>query len=114
MLRLDTSGCILDCVDCGQVQVVNEISNLVTTPEMQVKVYPNPAAEMVLVDVLTRNQNESPSFVVYDIVAREILRKNIMQDQMQVPRDGVASGIYTWQVQNGYGQNMAVGKLVWE
>jgi hypothetical protein len=81
---------------------------------LKVKLYPNPAITSTQLDLYTRDLNEPLSFVLYDIVGKEVMKKNIPLYQIQIPRNGVASGIYTWQVQNNAGQAKANGKLVWE
>ncbi len=81
---------------------------------LKVKLYPNPAITTTQLDLYTRDLNEPLSFVLYDVVGKEIMRKNIPLYQIQINRNGLASGIYLWQVQNNTGQAKAKGKLVWE
>jgi len=77
-------------------------------------VYPNPANETVQVEVSNRDLSEPIYFVVYDMLGQEITRQNIPLYQIQINRNDIASGIYTWQIQNSTGQVKANGKMVWE
>ena len=62
---------------------------------IKTKIYPNPATESVQIDLYTRDLNEPLSFVVYDIVGQEVLRKDIPLYRIQVERNNLASGVYT-------------------
>jgi hypothetical protein len=48
------------------------------------------------------------------MLGQEITRQNIPLYQIQINRNDIASGIYTWQIQNSTGQVKANGKMVWE
>ena len=78
------------------------------------RIYPNPATDVVQIDLYSCDLSEPLSWVMYNILGQEMLRKEIPLYQIQVPRGSFASGLYTWQIQNGKGRIRANGKLVWE
>ena len=78
------------------------------------RIYPSPATDVVQIDLYSRDLSEPLSWVMYDMLGHEMLRKEIPLYQIQVPRNNLASGLYTWQIQNGNGQTKANGKLVWQ
>jgi hypothetical protein len=88
--------------------------NTIHTQSIKVSVYPNPASDIMQVDVSNRDLSESISFVIYDMLGQEITRQNIPLYQIQINRNNISSGIYTWQIQNSTGQVKANGKMVWE
>ena len=81
---------------------------------IQTKLYPNPASEMVQLDLYTRDLSEPLCFVVYDMVGKEILRQTIPMYSIQIQRGSIVTGVYNWQIQSNKGQIRANGKLVWE
>ena len=82
--------------------------------DLKALLYPNPANEMTQLDIRDRDLREQLSFVMYDVVGKEIWRKVIPYYQLLIPRGTLTSGIYTWQIQNAKGQVKTTGKLVWE
>jgi hypothetical protein len=81
---------------------------------VQVSVYPIPAASSVQVDIAGRELGERLYFVQYDLVGQEVARQEIPHYQIQAYRQGLASGMYTWQVQNDKHQIYDTGKMVWD
>ena len=94
---------------CDTLSGINEIG----VNSIKTKIYPNPATDMLQVDLYTRDLDERLSFIIYDIVGKEILKKEIPLYQILVYRGNIATGIYTWQIQNDKHQIRATGKLVW-
>ena len=95
---------------CDTVTGINDLLGKAFTAQM----YPNPGSDVIQVDIANRNLSEQISFVLYDMLGHEVLRRNIPLYQIQVSRDGIASGLYHWQVQNVSGEVRAKGKMVWE
>ncbi len=81
---------------------------------IRTRLYPNPATKATQLDLYSRDLGEPLWFVLHDDAGRELMRKNIPYYQIHIPRSGMASGTYTWQVVNSTGQAKANGKLVWE
>ena len=85
-----------------------------TVNSIKTILYPNPASEMVQLDLYTRDLSESLCFVVYDMIGQEILRRSIPLYSIQIQRGSIVTGVYNWQIQNNKGQIRANGKLVWD
>ncbi len=82
---------------CGQFELPLAISNLNTTINGTVNVYPNPATDFINVELTLNNMAQSVSYEIYDMTGRmiaQVKRANISIDKAQINVQSLSAGSY--------------------
>jgi len=72
-------------------QFVNDIN-----PEVKLSIYPNPLSSSSILQLNTRLTNAE--VVIYDMVGKEMMRKKLTGDRMEIEKGGLQSGVYVVKV----------------
>ena len=83
-----------------------------TTAALPIKVFPNPAKEIVMIDLGTMNSNSSLKVTLMDSEGRKIMEQVINKNQIQLDLKGVAPGMYCICVTNTNQEVVSIQSLV--
>lgn len=97
-------------IDAQQMATILEQEN-VSKLDMNVQVYPNPMDKKATVTI-TASQDQALTFCLYDMLGKQVMVKDLSTNAtIEIERQGLPAGMYTYRVSDKAGTTMQVGKL---
>ena len=97
VIKVDSFGCLEP--GC-EVNSVPKIQASIAT----LKIYPNPASEILNIEITPTANQQEYSFELYDILGKRVLTKTLQPNQNTINIQHLSSGVYTYKIGTVWGQ----------
>jgi hypothetical protein len=97
VLKVDSFGCLKKGCEVTSVPQINQ-------PIAQLKIYPNPAAEIVNIEITPAGNQQEYVFNLYDMLGKKVLTKKLHPYENKVNVSQLTSGIYTYKMGATWGK----------
>lgn len=80
--------------------------------DKQLKLYPNPFTNFITIEVPTYLKGTKKNFIIYDTLGKEVLKHEVIEDELRLDVSHLEGGIYFYIVTNSDSERIQNGKIV--
>jgi len=91
VIKVDSFGCLVQGCEVNSVPKIQ-------LPIAELKVYPNPASEILNIEITPQGNQQEFVFELYDILGKRVLTKTLYSYENTINVGNLASGVYTYKI----------------